>query len=102
MKISTSTVTENTAATSQLMMRAAQSPRRLHAFLLERFGEQRDEGGVERALGEQPAEQIGKAEGGEKASAAGPVPSTAATSASRMKPSTRLPVVIAPTLRKLR
>ncbi len=45
----------------------ARRPRRarLRALLLERFGKERNEGGVERTLGEQAAEQIGEAEGRE-------------------------------------
>ena len=41
-----------------------ETPRGILALALQRAGVERDEGGVEGALGEQPAEQIGEAEGG--------------------------------------
>ena len=62
-KISTRMVTMRIAATSQLMIRAGQFLGPLIALGLERAREHRHEGRVERSLGEQPSEQVWKAEG---------------------------------------
>ena len=49
------------ASASSANWRAASRP-----FALESLGEQRHEGGIERALAEQAAKQVGKAEGDEE------------------------------------
>ncbi len=78
-------------------------PRRLGALGMQALGEERNEGRVESALGEQPAKHVGHAEGDEvRRRPQQEVPSTAAISTSRAKPSTRLRIVIEPTVAKPR
>ena len=64
--------------------------RRLAALALQALGEQRHEGGVEGALAEQAAEQVGKTEGDEEGVGHRAGAEMAAIRMSRRKPSTRL------------
>ena len=69
---------------------------------MEALGKKRDEGRIERALGEQPAEHVGDAESDEKRVRHRGSPEDGRDQNARTKPSTRLAMVMAPTVAKPR